>query len=265
MGHAFFTIAFTFCFVTCCKPTLKGLKPFTTYLFALVSIAAFTTCSAQYIVKGTVLDSSRRYPIEAVSVLSSNGRGTMTDSLGHYHIDVRENDSVWFSYLGKSTPKFPVLKIADVTQFDIALRLKMDILQEVKVRTRNYKLDSIQNRRDYERIFSYHRPGLGDMTSIGPTGAGINLDELISLFQFKKNKAKLRFQQRLLDQEKEKSVDHRFNKPLVRRLTGLDGQQLDHFMQLYRPSYEFISYTSEYDFQLYIKKAYQDFRQAKPF
>ncbi|GAC1416384.1 MAG: hypothetical protein NVS1B13_01000 [Flavisolibacter sp.] len=231
----------------------------------MISIAASTSCSAQYLVKGTVLDSSRRYPVEAVSVLSSNGRGTMTDSLGHYQIDVREKDSVWFSYLGKSTPKFPVLKIADVTQFDIALRLKMDILQEVKVRTRNYKLDSIQNRRDYQSIFSYHKPGLSDMTSIGPTGAGINLDELIGLFQFKKNKATLKFQQRLIDQERQKSVDHRFNKPLVRRITGLDGQQLVHFMELYRPSYEFISYTSEYDFQLYIKKAFQEFRHAKPF
>ena len=104
---------------------------------------------AQYKVKGTVYESSHRYPIEAVSVLGSNGRGTITDSMGHYQIDVGENDSIWFSYQGKPTPRFPVLKISDVTQFDIALRLKMDILQEVRVRTHNYKMDSIQNRRDW--------------------------------------------------------------------------------------------------------------------
>ncbi|HEV7621778.1 MAG TPA: hypothetical protein VGO09_08600, partial [Flavisolibacter sp.] len=129
----------------------------------------------------------------------------------------------------------------------------------------NYKMDSIQNRRDYARIFDYHKPGLSDMTSIGPTGAGINLDELISLFQFKKNKATQRFQERLLEQEREKSIDHRFNKPLVRRLTGLDGEQLDRFMKLYRPSFGFTTYASEYDFQLFIKNASEEFKNAKSF
>jgi hypothetical protein len=187
--------------------------------------------------------------------------------MGHYHLTVREKDSIWFSYLGKPTPKYPVLKIADINQFDIALHLKMDVMKEVKIRTRNYKLDSIQNRRDYARVFDFHRPSVGTMTSIGPTGAGIDLDELIRVFQFKKNKSMERFQRRLLEQEQEKSVDHRFTKGIVKRLTGLDGKDLDNFMQQYRPSYLFTSYASDYDFQLYIKNAGEDFKKhiAKTF
>ena len=91
---------------------------------------------AQYKVKGTVFDSSRIYRIEAVTVMSTNGKMTMTDSLGRYQINVGEKDSIWFSYLGKPTPKYPVLKIADVNQFDIALRLKSDVMKEVIVRNR---------------------------------------------------------------------------------------------------------------------------------
>ena len=223
------------------------------------------TASAQYKVRGTVFDSSRIYRIEAVTVMSTGGRMTMTDTLGRYQIEVSEKDSIWFSYLGKPTPKYPVLKIADVMQFDIALRLKTDIMQEVRIRSHSYKQDSIQNRRDYAKIFDYRKVSLSSITSIGPTGAGIDLDELIRLFQFKKNKATLKFQQRLLEQEREKFVDHRFNKALVRRLTGLEGDELIRFMEAYRPSYEFAATASEYDFQLYIKRAFESTQVPKAF
>jgi hypothetical protein len=221
--------------------------------------------SAQYKVQGTVYDSSHIYPLESVSVLATNGKGAVTNANGHYIIDVGEKDSVWFSYLGKPTVKFAVLKMADVTQFDIALQISIPVLNEVKVRPRNYKEDSAQNRRDYARVFDFQRPNLGTMTSIGPSGAGIDINELIRTFQFRKNKSTERFRQRLEQQEKEKSVNHRFNKALVRRLTNLDGEDLDNFMEIYRPTYEFTLYSNDYDFQYYIKEAYSMYVKKKTF
>lgn len=233
--------------------------------FSLILFLLVGSASAQYKVKGTVYDSSRIYRIESVTVMSTGGRITMTDSLGRYQIDVGEKDSIWFSFLGKATPKYAVLKMTDVNQFDISLRLKSDVMQEVRIKNRSYRMDSIQNRKDYAKIFNYKKVSVASVTSIGPTGAGFDLDELIRMFQFRKNKATLKFQQRLLEQEREKFVDHRFNKALVRRLTGLDGEELDRFMLKYRPSYEFTMATSDYDFQLYIKTAYEQFSKALSF
>jgi hypothetical protein len=233
------------------------------FLLLLLSTAGVT--HAQYKVRGTIYDSSRIYRIEAVTVMSTGGHGTLTDSLGRYQIDVAEKDSIWFSYQGKPTPKYPVLKIADVTRFDIALHLKTDVLQEVRIRSRSYKQDSLQNRIDYAKVFNYQKVSFGSMTSVGPTGAGIDIDELIRLFQFKKNRSMLKFQERLKQQERDKFVDHRFSKALIRRLTNLDGQQLDAFIARYRPTYEFAALSSEYDFQLYIKKAAEAFKSTKSF
>lgn len=219
----------------------------------------------QYKVKGTVYDSSRIYRIEAVTVMTTGGRMTITDSLGRYQIEAGERDSIWFSFLGKPTPKYPILKISDITRFDIALQLKSSIMEEVKIRSRSYRMDSIQNRRDYARIFDFHRPTVGSMTSIGPTGAGIDLQELIRVFQFRKNKATEKFRERLEEQERQKFVDHRFNKALVKRLTALDGKDLDVFMLQYRPSYFFVLTSTEYDFQMYIKKCFQLFTSKRSF
>ncbi|MDP9229488.1 MAG: hypothetical protein M3O67_02305, partial [Bacteroidota bacterium] len=98
---------------------------------------------------------------------------------------------------------------------------------------------------------------------IGANGAGIDVNELIRAFQFRRNKSTLKFQQRLLQQEQDKFIDHRFNKLLVRRLTQFDSSNLVRFMQLYRPGYEFALYASDFEFQTYIKKSAENFRHAK--
>lgn len=226
---------------------------------------AAVPAAAQYKVQGTVLDSSRTFPLEAVSVLTTAGRGAITNSEGFYSIDVAEKDSIWFSYLGKPTQKFPFAKMINPLQFDIALRVAIPVLAEIKLRPRNYRQDSAQNRRDYQKVFDFRRPNVESMTSIGPAGAGIDINELIRLFQFKKNASMERFQTRLLQQEQEKYVDYRFSPALVRRLTGLEGDELKRFMLAYRPPYEFVLYSREYDFQLYIKESYKKYQRARSF
>lgn len=233
------------------------------YIILIMGLSCLAgTASAQYRVKGRVLDSSRTYPIERVTVQSTGGHITMTDSAGTYSIAVAERDSVWFSYLGKPTPKYPVLKIADVMQFDIALHLKPDVMREVKIKTRNYKEDSLQNRRDYAKAFSFQRPSLGTMTSVTSSGVGFDVQEIIGLFQFRKNKSMERFRERLEQEERDKFVDRRFSKGLVKRLTGIDkDQELKDFMEKYRPTYEFAAGTSDYDFQYFIKIAYKEYKK----
>jgi hypothetical protein len=247
------------------KLLLENKYLYIKFLLAAFFVLVFSSVQAQYKVKGTVYDSSRIYPIESVTVLSSNGKVTVTDSMGRYQLDVSDQDSIWFSFLGKPTPKYPILKIADLTRFDIALRLKMNVMQEVRVRTHVYKEDSLQNRRDYAKAFNFKRPNIADMTSISSSGVGIDLDEVIRVFQFRKNKSMEKFRERLLEQERLKFVDHKFNKPLVRRLTHLGEADLDKFMLLYRPSYEFALYSSEYDFQYYIKKSGEEYSRTKTF
>ena len=239
------------------------LRRFTQILLFIPLFAMVKPAAAQWFkIKGNVYDSSRNYAIELVTVLSTSGKGTITNADGHYEIDVTEKDSIWFSYLNKPTMKFPVLKIANPFAFDISLQLNVTVMKEVKVRQRNYKEDSLQNRRDYAKAFNYQKPRL--TSSVSNLGVGFDLDEIINMFRFKRNRSMLAFQQRLLQQERDKSVDHRFNKALVRRLTSLTGNELDSFMIVYRPSYEFTMLTSDYDFQQYIKDSYRRFLVGLP-
>ncbi len=205
-------------------------------------------------------DSTRTYPVQAVSVLTSNGKGSITNADGFYEVDVAEKDSIWFSYLGKPTVKFPVLRMQNPLTFDISLQINIPVLAEVRVKPRNYKLDSLQNRTDYAKIFNYQKPKL--RPSVTTSGVGFDLDEIINMFRFKRNKSLGSFQKRLLQEERDKFVEHRFSKALVRRLTLLSGNELDSFIRLFKPSYTFTRLAGDYDFQLYIKKAYQRYKRG---
>ena len=230
----------------------------------LLLLLAASAGAQTYKISGYVYDSSRNYPLEAVSVISTSGKGTVTNSDGFYTIEVTEKDSISFSYLGKPTVKFPVLKIANPMEFDISLQVSVPVLREVKIKPRNYRFDSMQNRQDYAKIFNYQKPKLKTVAPQYGAGVGFDLDEIINMFRFRRNRSIASFQQRLLLEEQEKFIDHRFNKALVRRLTLLTGTELDSFMLLYRPSYTFTKLAGEYEFQYYIKQALYRFKKGIP-
>ncbi len=243
---------------------MPHLRRLCTYLILLVFLQFLFSGSVsaqQFYLKGVVYDSTRFFPLESVTVLSSAGRGAVTNAQGKYEILVNENDSVWFSYLGKPTQKYAVSAIQNETQFDISLQITIPVLKEIRLKPRNYKMDSIQNRLDYAKIFEYEKAKL--RPSVSSAGVGFDINEIIRMFQFRKNKSMLATQRRLLEDERDAFVNSRFNKGLIVRLTGLKGGDLDTFIMLYKPDYDFALVTPEYDFQLYIKKAFEDYQIRK--
>ncbi|HSZ86458.1 MAG TPA: carboxypeptidase-like regulatory domain-containing protein, partial [Puia sp.] len=142
----------------------------------LVTIIIIGLCNqqvfAQITVKGTVYNINRTRPLEAVSVISTSGRGTITDSNGNYTIVVSEKDSLSFSYLGKATMKYPVVTIENYPSFDIALHVDPIDLRPVRIQPRNYHLDSLQNRKDYAKVFDFQKPKIKITDGSQGLGAG---------------------------------------------------------------------------------------------
>lgn len=245
---------------------LAALRKLYIYIIQLTAVFAIVSdLQAQYFkLSGTVYDSTRTYPMVSVSVLTTSGKGTSTDIFGHYEIEVKETDSVWFSYLNKPTIKYPVSKIFDASRFDLALHINVPTLNEVIVKPRSYKMDSLQNRIDYAKAFDWEKPKLRATLGSGPgASVGFDFNEIVRMFQFRKNKSMERFRERLIQEEKDKFIDYRFSKALVLRLTGLSGEERDSFMVRCRPNYEFCLLAGDYDFQLYIKECYDAYKHEK--
>ena len=232
-------------------------------------IPATTLFAQQTKLSGTVYDFFNQRPLEAVTVQSSSGANTITDSTGKFFIPVTKKDSVWFSYLSKRTQKYAVDTIRDISNFEIALHVDAAWLPAVKVRNSNYRFDSIQNRQEYAKIFNYKKPGLklssSSTSSYVPGGvtAGLDLDELINMFRFKRNRQIQTMQNRLIQEEQDKYINHRFTKVLVHKLTGLSGNLMDSFMSISRPSYELLQTMNDIELGYYIEQCHKIYAANK--
>ena len=207
----------------------------------------------QTLVKGTVFDRSQRVGLPGVSVMRTSGGGTATDSLGYYSIRLAPEDSIYFSYLGKFTARTPVRDINPDQPFDMSLEVGVESLPTVFVQSKNYLLDSLETRKEYKKIFEYDGSYVDDLKagrSGKSMGIGIDFDMLLRPGQVRRT---LAFQKRLIEEEQDNYIDHRFSPTVVHRVTGLESPVLDSFMRVYRPSYEFLqTLTTDYEFYKYI-------------
>jgi CarboxypepD_reg-like domain len=243
---------------------------FSTHKFLLLlafsfvaSLAGSRAFGQEVTIHGTVYNMYRTKPLDGVSVICTSGRGTATDSNGNYALMVDLKDSISFSYLGKATMKYPIKDINYYSGFDISLHVDPVELKEIRVMPHNYRDDSIQNRKDYEKIFNYKKPGFKITDGSGGLGAGVDLNSLIEMFERNKINRTKAFQRRLEDEEQDKYVDHRFARSVVLKITHLEGDELDSFMVKYRPSYPFCKKATDYDLYDYIKLAFSEYQKDR--
>jgi hypothetical protein len=244
-------------------------RPILYYYFLLllsIQVISASNVCGQIVISGTVYDSSKLYVVPGVSVSSTSGLRTTTDSLGAYHINVSENDSISFSYNGKSTLKFQVNTINNYNDFDISLRVRVDakykLLQGVTVYSNTYYSDSAENRLEYSKIFGYEKPGIrSSFESGGP--AGLDLDALIGIFNYRKKRENIAFQSRLIEQEQDRYIDYRFSSKVIHRVTGLGGDTLERYKKLYRPSYEFVATSTLAQFYQYMLNTSYAFKKEE--
>lgn len=233
----------------------------------LTCLGIFFCCGlakAQIIISGRVLDNTKQNYVESAQVISTGGMFSITDSMGRYSITVHIQDSIYFIYNNKPTQKFPVKTITNYNDFDISLRIpvkgKYSVLKEVVVYSKTFRQDSLENRQTYADVFAYKKPGVS--TSITPDGGvGADVNELINIFRFKRNKRLKAFRARVEEQENESYINYRFNKSFVKRLTGLESPALDSFMIWHRPTYEFTANSTEIEFNQYILNSYYQFKK----
>ena len=231
-------------------------------LFCLLQAFFPASSFAQITISGIVYDSTKLYAVPSVDVFSTSGSSAITDSTGTYHIKVLETDSISFFYKGKYTLKFPVKKIANYTSLRVRVNEKYKLLKGITVFSDTYRQDSIDNRISYSKIFARENPTLRSNYELGGS-AGFDLDELIGIFQFKKNKQTQAFQKRLADEEQERYIDYRFSSKTISRITGLAGTQLSKYKVLYRPSYYFVVNSTLTEFYQYILNTSYAFKKQE--
>ena len=230
-------------------------------------------------VNGMVMDVMSRKPIANAQIISPKAT-ILTNSEGKFILsDIKLGAKIAVRIMGYETIEITVNMLSDTLQ--IYLKQNAIVLKEVEVKTeRNYKRDSLDLRKEYASSFVYKGSSISDMfiekviwpdeyvpsfTNTRSTASMVSLDllQIASLFG-KKKVQKTRLKQTLIRDEQLNYVDEVFSKDKVKSLTGLEGEALIKFMNLYRPSALTLKKMTGYELTIYIKKSYQEFAKVKP-
>ncbi len=231
------------------KEIFMRYRFFILILFLSVSSLSF---AQKKTVWGYLRDSLTHEPIVLASVTNMNTKSTvMTSNTGRFKIDLAENQLLSFAAVGYH---FDTMYYRDEYLLQDTLSLILSPLTHnlgnVTVTARGfsrYQLDSIERRKDFlHDMVDYTIPTIAKANS----GAGIALN--IDRFS-RHEKAKRRAFAFFESNEKEEYINYRFPPSLVVTYTSLKDEQLQQFMQQYRPTSEWLRKNkSEEDLKYYI-------------
>ncbi|GHE36829.1 hypothetical protein [Sphingobacterium griseoflavum] len=226
-------------------------------LSVLLALGSVEIAAAQSTaVSGIVVAKGGSVRLAEVNVhnLRTNRRA-QTNTFGVFIIEASVGDSLAFSKTGYGPVK-TVIQTAE----DILIELQEGLTIETVVVNRMSKEAEMRDMLD-----DYRKKGVynGGKNTVG-TYLGSPATALYNLFGKDAKNAK-RFAA-MMDRELEESqVDRIFNKSSVSSLTDLEGDELQSFMDLYRPSFSMVQRWGQYDFMNYVKTSFESWeRNGRP-
>lgn len=172
---------------------------------------------------------------------------TRTSSMGVFTIEVSLGDSLSFSKTGYG----PVKTVIHVFE-DIILDMQPGLEIETVVVTRSTRESELR-----DALGDYRRKGVhnGGHNTVG-TYLGSPATALYNLFGREPRNAR-RFEKYMNQEMDALKVDRIFNKKIVSEITGLEGDELQAFMEVYRPTLSVAENWGQYDLMLYITNSFK--------
>lgn len=217
-------------------------------------------------ISGKVIDNETKEPLYGVHILNfRNYAGTVTDKGGYFNIEVLPTDTLGFSIIGFENELFEI---------DEAHILVGEL--RVFMKERVYELEGItvypwRNEKEFREHFlnlevpdtsSYVELNLPDLPDVLPNqmestgGVGYSFDGLFTKMYkalSKKERHRTKYLAIINKEERQKSLDKRYNKEVVSRLLGIEDEKfLTAFMDFCRLNPEFIENSMDYQFYLAI-------------
>ncbi|HEY9000287.1 MAG TPA: carboxypeptidase-like regulatory domain-containing protein [Mucilaginibacter sp.] len=214
-------------------------------IFYLLTIALFISNAlhAQIYVRGNVVDASNGAKLSDVFVRDiTNKQITLTDKSGKFEIKSETGHILIFS-----APTYvpDTMYVVDLTQKHVELKTQSISLKEVNITAQRLAFDP---HKEYPDVY--------EKSKVYPLSP--------SSWFGKEARDARRLKRYFAREEQERKVDQVFNRVYVGSIVPLKGQELEDFMQLYRPSYSFITSNNSESLAVYINDSYKKWQALPP-
>lgn len=210
---------------------------------ALLFLFVANAARAQDYIEGKVVDSSNDKGLSNVFIKNvTNNKITVTEDDGDFEIQAAVGNLLVFTSPGYLSDTLLV-----IDNRDLAVRLKTNpgLLKEVNI---NSKRETFDPHTEYPDVYTKSKVYI-----LSPS----------SLFG-KESKNARRLKKYFAVEERERVVDQAFSAAYVSSIVPLKGIELQNFMSMYRPSYEFVQSNSGPTMASYINDSYKKYKALTP-
>ena len=206
-------------------------------LLLLLLFCSGLTFAQQIAVSGYLKDGFTHLPIAAGTISNPETRKKVqTDANGFFKLLVAPGDLL---YAFASQYRYDTLRYSLLFLDTITIYLyPLGIMEAVTIETgySKYQLDSVEQRVEFEKARGHILNSIDGSSSKPYFGLTINLDRLFK----KKYRNKRKDEESFQCLEENAYVRFRFSSQMVAFYTGLKGEDLLRFIQLYTPSYQWL-------------------------
>jgi hypothetical protein len=211
-------------------------------IFLLVFVAV--CANAQNVLKGTVLEDGTPNRMANVFIRDNNSKQlTITDKKGNFSIRTETGHVLIFESPGYVSD---TLYLADLAPKQVRMVTQTIALREVSINaTRAAAFDS---QTEYPEVYTRSK-----LYVLSPTSwfgkEAVDARRLKSYFKI---------------EAEERHIDEVFSTVYVGSLVPLKGKELEDFMTMYRPSYDFVVSNSGPSLAVYVNDSYKKFEALPP-
>lgn len=249
------------------------LKRFFLLLVVLASVIPFASSQSR-IIHGLLISDANAGALPLANILNkSTQKRYLTNRQGYFHIPVATSDSFIFTSVGFDPLLISGAELLKPASDTLILMMHTGsyVLNDVTIVYSNRKRDSIARivadiiRHDTllnnnDRIFKRPRGGPG--TSNGSLGISGPITELYYQFS-KEGKDMVHFEQFVSYYREVQEADKRYNRKVIRKVTGLAEEHIDDFILYCKMDRKFIIDATDYDLIKAIKTCESNFRDKK--
>lgn len=226
-----------------------------TLLSIIVSWLTHTIVCAQPM-QGHTMDAGNNQPVSGVCVYNIyTDERNHSSKEGEFSVKVEEGQLVEFRKTGYKVLRVRIPQGKRPSYFKVMMqKAGTDVVDYMHARgaAPDYKTDSAKYYALYKETLEY------------PRLTGVEVLQHPFSAMSKKNRQIWAFQDEYKFYQEQKYIDYTFNSKLVNNITQLDGDSLQAYMELFRPTYQQLRSMSEYAYYNYIKRTVELYRQRGP-
>lgn len=214
------------------------------FLSVIILVLVANIASLAQTIHGQIVDAATGMPITGVSVQNVYTVNTLScDNKGNFNIPASEGQLVEFKKQGYRTQRVRIPK-GNLPVFKVNMEKGVDgpMMVSNTGAAPDYKTDSLRYGQLYKHELEF--PKLTGLAMIQHPFSAMS----------KRNQQIWNFQKEYDFYQGQKYIDYTFNKELVTSITGLTGDSLQAYMQMFRPTYEQLRSMSQYTYYTYIKQ-----------